>query len=525
MASPTSRDRYRLRLEPLDVVWAIAAPFVALALRDPTLLAVGGAAGVVPQTYQYAIIAIVLSLCSFLFFRISDGISRFFSIRDAANLCAAVACAVALSSVAAFMLTRLEGVPRSTPLIHGLVLVTGLVATRLIARTMFQDHAHRPSASTSQASDYRRVLIVGVDHFAAAAIRLIDCQRPRTTIVVAALDGRPSIMGRKISGVKVVGNAADIDEIIQEYLVHGVAIDEVWVSDSAPLASDLADYVAARCRARSLPLLRLSEALNLQPQAAPTPVYDVEEMSDVGEYFEIKRIIDVIGASALLAALLPITAVVAALTYYDVGAPMLFWQQRVGRHGRKFLLYKFRTYHAPFDRTGRRIPEEQRLSRIGRLVRATRLDEIPQLYSVLVGDMSLIGPRPLLPHDQPKDPRTRLLVRPGITGWAQINGGTAIGPEEKDALDIWYIRHASFMLDMRIVFSTLMVALMGEKQNHIAVRHAMRWRQSSFAPSSVEGSGTGAAETPHGAVLDLERSVTERGAQYTPGMSRAVRRA
>ncbi len=484
LASPTSRDRYRLRLEPADVLWAIAAPFITLALRDPALLAIGNSSGL-PETYQYAFVAIALSLCSFLFFRISDSISRFFSIRDAANLLAAVACSVALSGVVAFTFTRLEGVPRSTPLIYGLVLTSGLMATRLAARAMARDQAHHPSA-VRHASDYRRILIVGVDHFAAAAIRLIDCQRPRTTIVVAALDWRASTMGRKISGVKIVGNAADIDEIVQEYLVHGVAIDEVWLSDSALLSPELTNYVESRCAARNLLFLKISEALNLQPLPAP-PVFEEEEANDLGEYFEIKRVIDIVGASALLAALLPVTVIVAALTYFDVGAPVLFWQQRVGRHGRKFLLYKFRTYHAPFDKSGRRIPDEQRLSKIGRFIRSTRLDEIPQLYSVLVGDMSLIGPRPLLPHDQPKDPRTRLLVRPGITGWAQINGGTAIGPEEKDALDIWYIRHASFALDLRIVFSTLMVALTGEKQNHSTVENAVRWRETSFAPARADG--------------------------------------
>ncbi|RTL82478.1 MAG: sugar transferase [Hyphomicrobiales bacterium] len=484
LASPTSRDRYRLRLDPADVFWAIAAPFIALALRDPALLAIGSQPGV-PETYKFAGIAIVLSLCSFLFFRISDSISRFFSIREAANLLAAVACSVALSGIVAFTFTRLEDVPRSTPLIYGLVLASGLMATRLAARTMARDQARHPEPAP-HAPDYRRILIIGVDHFAAAAIRLIDCQRPRTTIVVAALDWRASTMGRKISGVKIVGNAADIEEIVQEYLVHGVAIDEVWLSDSAPLSQELTNYVESRCEARNLAFLKISEALNLQAQPA-VPVFDEEEADEVGEYFEIKRVIDIVGASALLAALLPMTAIVAALTYFDVGAPVLFWQQRVGRHGRKFLLYKFRTYHAPFDGSGRPIPEEQRLSKIGRLIRSIRLDEIPQLYSVLVGDMSLIGPRPLLPHDQPKDPRTRLLVRPGITGWAQINGGTAIGPEEKDALDIWYIRHASLALDLRIVFSTLLVALTGEKQNQSTVQNAVRWRETTFSPSRADG--------------------------------------
>lgn len=497
LASPTSRDRYRLRLEPADVIWAIAAPFIALALRDPALLTIGHQPGV-PETYQYALISILLSLCCFVFFRINDSISRFFSIRDAANLLAAVASSVALSGVVAFTFTRLEGVPRSTPLIYGLVLAGGLMATRLAARAVIRDQAHQ-SAALSHASDYKRLLIIGVDHFAAAAIRLIDSQRPRTTIVVAALDSRASTMGRKISGVKIVGNATDIDEIVQEYLVHGVAIDEVWLSDSAPLSPELREHVENRCAARNLVFLKISQALNLQP-VAPEPIFEPRDSDEVGEYFEIKRVIDMIGASVLLAALLPMTTVVAALTYFDVGAPALFWQQRVGRHGRKFLLYKFRTYHAPFDKSGRRIPDEQRLSKIGRFIRATRLDEIPQLYSVLVGDMSLIGPRPLLPHDQPKDPRTRLLVRPGITGWAQINGGTAIGPEEKDALDIWYIRHASFMLDMRIVFSTLLVALTGEKQNHSTVANAVRWREASFKPSHADGhnSGKGRVKTSQG---------------------------
>ena len=187
----------------------------------------------------------------------------------------------------------------------------------------------------------------------------------------------------------------------------------------------------------------------------------------------------------MLLALAPLTVIAAYLVLFDVGAPIIFWQQRIGRDGRRFLLYKFRTYHALYDRVGRPIPEEQRLSRIGRAIRASRLDEIPQLLNVLIGDMSLIGPRPLLPHDQPRDPRVRLLARPGITGWAQLNGGTIVTPEEKDALDIWYIRHASLRLDMRIVLSTFMFAFRGEKVNDDALRQAMRWRDTHAAVTKV----------------------------------------
>ena len=108
----------------------------------------------------------------------------------------------------------------------------------------------------------------------------------------------------------------------------------------------------------------------------------------------------------------------------------------------------------PFDRFGEYLPENLRLSSIGRLLRKTGLDELPQLLNVLVGEMSLIGPRPLLPQDQPADPTIRLLVRPGITGWAQVNGGKQITNEQKYDLDEWYIRNASPWVDLRILLLT-----------------------------------------------------------------------
>jgi len=197
----------------------------------------------------------------------------------------------------------------------------------------------------------------------------------------------------------------------------------------------------------------------------------------LGDYFKVKRVLDIVASSLLLVALAPLALITGCIVLFDVGAPVMFWQQRIGRHGRKFLLYKFRTYHAPYARSGARIAEERRLSKLGRAIRAARLDEIPQLLNVLVGDMSLIGPRPLLPIDQPSDPRLRLSVRPGITGWAQLNGGTFVNPTEKDALDVWYITHASFSFDMRIAIDTVLFALTGERMNHTAIEEALRWRE------------------------------------------------
>src|SRR5207248_2242991 len=104
-----------------------------------------------------------------------------------------------------------------------------------------------------------------------------------------------------------------------------------------------------------------------------------------------------------------------------------------------------------------------RISRIGALLRKSRLDELPQLLNVLVGDMSLIGPRPLLPHDQPPDPTLRLMVRPGITGWAQVNGGTLLTVSEKNACDEWYVRNASLWVDLKIIGKTALFVLTGER--------------------------------------------------------------
>ena len=158
----------------------------------------------------------------------------------------------------------------------------------------------------------------------------------------------------------------------------------------------------------------------------------------------------------------------ALLVLWDVGSPVLFWQQRIGRSGRSFLLYKFRTLQPPFNGLGQAIPKV-RLSAIGYILRRSRIDELPQLFSVLVGDMSLIGPRPLLPQDQPTNANDRLTVRPGITGWAQVNGGNLITREEKGALDQWYIRHLSLWLDLRIALFTLRFLFTGERRFEDAI--------------------------------------------------------
>ena len=139
----------------------------------------------------------------------------------------------------------------------------------------------------------------------------------------------------------------------------------------------------------------------------------------------------------------PLFAAITLFIAIDLGLPVVFWQSRPGRYGRPFKLYKFRTMRAPHDEQGNRIPDERRVSKLGALLRLTRLDELPQLYNILVGEMSFVGPRPLLISHHEPGTHDRLLVRPGLTGWAQVNGGRKLSTEDKATLDLWYVAHLS----------------------------------------------------------------------------------
>ncbi len=175
-------------------------------------------------------------------------------------------------------------------------------------------------------------------------------------------------------------------------------------------------------------------------------------------YFAVKRGVDVVVAALALLILSPLLLVIALLVWATLGRPVIFRQVRPGRGERLFTLYKFRTMRDLRLLDGRLLPDAQRLTRLGRWLRSTSLDELPELVNVLKGEMSLIGPRPLLPDYLPlysPEQRRRHEVRPGLTGWAQVNGRNAITWAEKFALDVYYVDHVSARLDLEIVLRTL----------------------------------------------------------------------
>lgn len=179
----------------------------------------------------------------------------------------------------------------------------------------------------------------------------------------------------------------------------------------------------------------------------------------------LKRSLDALLACLGLCALSPVMAVIGFAIWHKMGRPVLYTQIRPGLHGKPFRMYKFRTMNAAVDVSGDLMPDADRLTPLGRFLRSSSLDELPELWNVLKGDMSLVGPRPLLmeylPLYTPEQAR-RHEVRPGVTGWAQVNGRNALSWEDRFALDVWYVDNRSMALDLKIMCRTVAAVLRRE---------------------------------------------------------------
>ena len=179
----------------------------------------------------------------------------------------------------------------------------------------------------------------------------------------------------------------------------------------------------------------------------------------------MKRVFDFIIASLLLMFLLPVLFILTVIVRMKLGTPILFTQKRPGLNGKPFVLYKFCTMTDKLDANGKLLPDAERISRFGKFLRSSSLDEIPELWNVMKGDMSLVGPRPLLVEYLSlynQEQARRHEVKPGITGWAQVNGRNALNWEEKFNLDIWYVDNRSLILDIKILWRTVFLVLKRE---------------------------------------------------------------
>lgn len=197
----------------------------------------------------------------------------------------------------------------------------------------------------------------------------------------------------------------------------------------------------------------------------------------------VKRLFDIVASAAGLLLLSPVLIVIAVASRLSIGPGVLFRQQRPGRGGRVFTMYKFRTMCDACDASGVPLPDAERITRVGGVLRRSSLDELPELFNVLKGDMSIVGPRPLLveylPLYTPEQAR-RHEVRPGITGWAQVNGRNAISWEQKFELDAWYVDNHSLALDLRILFMTIALVFRREGISQEGHATAERFEGSLF---------------------------------------------
>jgi len=307
-----------------------------------------------------------------------------------------------MAAVVLFTFTRLEGIPRSTPLIYVFILATGLITARAI--TVLREKKNGQSVRVDD-TPAEHIIMIGANHLSALYIKLVRSYSPQHHRVIAIIDDELSLFGRRVVGVPVVSNTADLERTLKEFEVHGISIDRMIVGgDDTLLPQDALAEVRRVCQCHDIelqfvPHLIGLDAFKTKPKVAAAPVSKRLPSFNLPVYHSVKRFIDFVVSALALILLSPLLILVSLLVMLDVGTPVVFWQQRVGRGGTSFFLNKFRTLHSPYDWQGQSIPEDQRLSWIGRFLRRCRVDELPQLFNVLVGEMSLIGPRPLLPED------------------------------------------------------------------------------------------------------------------------------
>jgi lipopolysaccharide/colanic/teichoic acid biosynthesis glycosyltransferase len=457
--SPTSRSGRRIYLSIWDLFWALVSPILALYLRDIDIQSNADWSVIA----NYWVLSAGFAILAFFAFRLQDGMTRYFSVHEALDIAEAVLFAELMTFAVLFTLTRLDGIPRSMPLVHGLLLAGGLLAARVFVRIVASEDNEPPEHQSRR----ERIILIGANRFASSFIQLLNVYAPQQQRVIAVLDENAAMIGRAIAGVQVLGAPHELEAIVSEFAIHGIGTDRIVIAGEADfLSAPVLHEVERICKKRQIELTFLPRMIGVserKPTTAAVISKPVESDPALAlpAFFRLKRWIDIVGSLTLIVLFLPLLVLAGVLVLLDVGPPIFFWQERLGRKSRPFLIYKFRTLKAPFDSTGHLTTGSRRPSAVGRFLRATRLDELPQLLNVLFGEMSMIGPRPLLPEDQPENTSIRLSVRPGISGWAQVNGAKLVTKEEKEKLDEWYVRNASLWLDLRIAMMTINLLLRG----------------------------------------------------------------
>ncbi|MGF1562727.1 MAG: sugar transferase [Geminicoccaceae bacterium] len=368
---------------------------------------------------------------------------------------------------AGFLLFRLDGLARSIPVLLAALTFFGMLATRLTYRWSKRRVLRRPAAQPDSA-----LLIGGGDGAALVGELLWHAHAPNIE-VLGILDDDMDVT-RTIAGYRVLGRPEALASTLARFAVQDMVVRRVILTkpqDAYP--ADLLHTVKAVCAQHGIIVNDLPDLVRLRERAPDGT--QLSEDGDTFSYVRFKRMIDALVAFLLITLTAPLMLLTCAGVYAFVGRPIFFVQRRQGLGQKPFKLRKFRSMRDPIAADGSDLSDAERTPYVGRLLRRSRIDELPQLWNILIGDMSLIGPRPLLERDtngHAELSRLRSEVRPGMTGWAQVNGGQQLQIADKFALDLYYIRHASLALDLRILYLTVKMILFGERINASAIRQA-----------------------------------------------------
>ena len=498
--------RHRMVLSVVDLCLIGLATVCAQLLRDSFETRLEQIVGLLP----YLGLTLAAAIPGLALFRLNQSIWRLSAMPDYLNVLGAAIVTVAAAVALGFLVNRLEGVARSLPIIQAYLIVFALVGVRVLARLRHLGRGKSPAPAPLPLTGPESVLVVGVNPITDLFLRSVAEYAVGRTQIAGLLAPREGQTGRLVQRHKILGSPEQVANVLLDLEVHGVPVSRIVVTvpfaELTPEARTalqeteegsrirveyFADYICGGER---------SDRLAAAPQSAHGPTQRAGS-TDVPRpltrqhtlaqrpYGRLKRALDLVAALCATVVLSPLLVLIAALVVVEIGAPAIFWQQRPGQGGRPFRLYKFRTMARPYDAEGRRIADADRLSVCGRFLRRSRLDELPQLFNILIGEMSFIGPRPLLVADQCPGLDARLAVRPGMTGWAQIKGGRQLTASDKAALDVWYIRNACLSVDLKILAGTLRVILLGErKADTAAIQEAWREVRSDAARTGWTGS-------------------------------------
>jgi lipopolysaccharide/colanic/teichoic acid biosynthesis glycosyltransferase len=477
----------QVMLLAIDLLLIGLATVVAIVLRD-NLAASEARRAVLAPYLVFTLAAAVVVLPAF---GTSRSVWRFTTMPDYLRILAATVPTVVGAVALDFGFNRMDGIARALPVLQGLLVPSSLVGARILMRLWHAARERPVQPASKGVSGCETVLVAGLGGLANLCLRAAAQFAPDRVRIAGLLGHNDRHIGRFVRGHPILGTPEQIADTLRVLEIHGVFVDRIVVATAfEKLSSQAQDALLDIEKTTNISLEFLIEqmGLGLRPggraDGNPSSAGETDSRAAFAigaddlaaltqrPYWRLKRALDLVGVLGLLIVLAPLMLFVAILAAVDVGFPVTLCQQRPGLDGRPFKLRKFRTMAAAHDASGQRVPDDERTSGVGRFLRRTRLDELPQLLNILSGEMSFVGPRPLLLIDQPAAFAARLHVRAGLTGWAQVKGGREISAADKAALDVWYVRNASLALDLEIVMCTVAMAVFGEQVNNTAIRRA-----------------------------------------------------